>query len=239
MRGLEGRNLAAARGISFPLFSIPSLSSYKTNPPCLFEVPNEEIETQGGWAGSSWLPGLLQQHNLSLTPCPPEVLVRMGRATTSHLRPLIPGMLVEPGQGSRTLDTPTEKLLPPKSQSPGRCVGFVWAHLLSPLSLATSHGLCRDAEHSSWPCRMHSSCTFPERNARYREHRLTAKSNGLFSALSLCCLGPAEEAGIGDTPNLEDEAAAGHVTQGQWPESPRSRGGRGQRWEHSVGCTLK
>uniref|UniRef100_A0A8C9DIA7 Microtubule-associated protein n=1 Tax=Prolemur simus TaxID=1328070 RepID=A0A8C9DIA7_PROSS len=28
----------------------------------------------------------------------------------------------------------------------------------------------------------------------------------------------AEEAGIGDTPNLEDQAA-GHVTQGQWPES--------------------
>lgn len=30
---------------------------------------------------------------------------------------------------------------------------------------------------------------------------------------------PAEEAGIGDTPSLEDQAA-GHVTQGQWPKFP-------------------
>ncbi|KAM6175008.1 LOW QUALITY PROTEIN: microtubule-associated protein tau [Erethizon dorsatum] len=35
----------------------------------------------------------------------------------------------------------------------------------------------------------------------------------------------AEEAGIGDTPNLEDQAA-GHVTQGQWPKFPPQLGGR-------------
>lgn len=36
-----------------------------------------------------------------------------------------------------------------------------------------------------------------------------------FYVLHLLTHKSAEEAGIGDTPNLEDQAA-GHVTQGQW-----------------------
>lgn len=54
-------------------------------------------------------------------------------------------------------------------------------------------------------------------NTKYRA-QVEASSNCLLLS-SLCCLGPAEEAGIGDTPNLEDQAA-GHVTQGQWSKPP-------------------
>jgi len=39
---------------------------------------------------------------------------------------------------------------------------------------------------------------------------------------------PAEEAGIGDTPNLEDQAA-GHVTQGQWARIANHDLGVGRR----------
>lgn len=39
---------------------------------------------------------------------------------------------------------------------------------------------------------------------------------------------PAEEAGIGDTPNLEDQAA-GHVTQGQWARITNHDLGVGRR----------
>lgn len=40
-----------------------------------------------------------------------------------------------------------------------------------------------------------------------------------FYVLHLLTHKSAEEAGIGDTPNLEDQAA-GHVTQGQWLRPP-------------------
>lgn len=57
--------------------------------------------------------------------------------------------------------------------------------------------------------------------------QVEASSNCLLLS-SLCCLGPAEEAGIGDTPNLEDQAA-GHVTQGQWSKPPLGDSELGRR----------
>lgn len=57
--------------------------------------------------------------------------------------------------------------------------------------------------------------------------------------MSFICCQPAEEAGIGDTPNLEDQAA-GHVTQGQWLELPsKARGSGGGRWQHTDGLDLE
>lgn len=51
--------------------------------------------------------------------------------------------------------------------------------------------------------------------------------------MSFICCQPAEEAGIGDTPNLEDQAA-GHVTQGQWLDLPsKAQGLGGGRWQHA------
>lgn len=75
---------------------------------------------------------------------------------------------------------------------------------------------------------------FSENDRELRRALLLAHSNCLCSSLlHLPTHKPAEEAGIGDTPSLEDQAA-GHVTQGQWLELPAKPWGLGGgRWQVS------
>lgn len=72
---------------------------------------------------------------------------------------------------------------------------------------------------------------FSENDRKVPRALFLAPSNCLcFYLLCLPAHKPAEEAGIGDTPNLEDQAA-GHVTQGQSPKLPAKPWG----WEAGDG----
>lgn len=64
------------------------------------------------------------KHNLPLSPYPPEVLTRSADQDRQCLCESSLVSFVESGKtaGPRT---PAEKLFPPRSQSPGRCVGAV------------------------------------------------------------------------------------------------------------------
>lgn len=77
---------------------------------------------------------------------------------------------------------------------------------------------------------------FSEKYQKMQRALFLASSNCLcFYLLHLLTHKPAEEAGIGDTPSLEDQAA-GHVTQGQWAGIVyQDWGVGGGKWQRSDG----
>lgn len=114
------------------------------------------------------------------------------------------------------------KVFPPRSWAPA--ITFSESHRCSPLVLVR----CAFLKMFSEKCQKMQRALFLTHNnclCFYVLHLLTHKS--------------AEEAGIGDTPNLEDQAA-GHVTQGQWLQPPtKAWGVAGGSWKPQTGSALK
>lgn len=114
------------------------------------------------------------------------------------------------------------KVFPTESWAPA--ITFAESHRCSPLVLVRCAFLK----------------VFSEKYQKMQRASFLTHNNCLcFYILHLLTHKPAEEAGIGDTPNLEDQAA-GHVTQGQWLQLPtKSWGLAGGRWKPQMGFALK